>query len=334
MNSENLIDSNTLPIFFFQAGGQVSLFFDKILKQALLTNAKENIYVLTDSNFHLYTDYNCIDISKYKYGTQGFDKVYQHHSSNKFHFEKACFDRWFIINTIVKERNIAHFFHADCDVLILEDLKPIYSEFLENKFDGTMMFFENGLGNSITSGHSSFWSNTLIDSFCTFVYNKYRNQQAFDTLLKDAIAGKFYDNRNMSDMILLDIFRTEAKPVILNLLSLESHNICFDFNLNASYNGCKYNYVLSPVSKTKKLTRRKDSVYGQTKEDKSLYLKFYTLHFQGYLTKTLIPLYIMPKGLYGYISNKLFSEWSFSVRKMKLLKNQLRDMLKRVTGNR
>lgn len=328
MNSENLVD-NTLPIFFFQEGTHTSLFFDKVLKQALLTNGRENIYVLTDSNFHIYSDYHCIDISKYKYGTQDFDKVYQHYSSNKYHFEKACFDRWFIINAIVKELNISHFFHADCDVLILEDLKPIYTDFLKDKYNGTMMFFENGLGNSITSGHSSFWSNTLIDSFCSFVYHRYSNQRELDALLKDTTAGKFYDNKNMSDMILLDVFRTETKPAILNLLSLESQNICFDFNLNASYNGCKYNYVLSPVSKTKKLTRRKDGVYGQTMEDNSLYLKFYTLHFQGYITKTLIPLYVTTKGRGGYILNKLTSEWSFSIRKMKLLKNRLRDKLKK-----
>jgi len=333
MNGENLIDSNTLPIFFFQEGAHISLFFDKILKQAQLTNGKENIYVLTDSNFHLYKEYNCIDISKYKYGTQDFDKVYQHHSSNKYHFEKACFDRWFIINAIVKELNIAHFFHADCDVLILEDLKPIYSDFLKNNYNGTMMFFENGLGNSITSGHSSFWSNTLIDSFCNFVCNKYGNKEEFSTLLNDALEGKFYDNKNMSDMILLDVFRTETNPGILNLLSLEPQNICFDFNLNASYNGCKYNYVMSPVSKTKKLTRRKDGIYGQTVEDSSLYLKFYTLHFQGYVTKTLIPLYVTFKGQGGYIPNKLSSEWNFGVRKMKLLKNQLRDKFKRIIGN-
>src|ERR1700748_1358578 len=120
------LNNAALPVFFFQSGNKTGFFFDKILKQACLTNGAENVYVLTDSNFHLYPDYNCIDIREYSYGTREFDGLYQHHSSNKYLFEKACFDRWFIINAIVKKHGVAYFFHADSDLLITEDLKPFY----------------------------------------------------------------------------------------------------------------------------------------------------------------------------------------------------------------
>jgi hypothetical protein len=330
---KNLPDTSNsrLPIFFLQLGERTSLFFDKVLKQAALSNGKENVFVLTDVNFDLYKDYNCIDISQYAYGSEPFDHLYKHHSTNSYFFEKTCFDRWFMISALVKALNIPYFVYADCDVLIHEDLKPIHSRIVNNGYIGSTMYFENSNGRSITSAHTSFWSSGLLNDFCRFICCKYADEQQFTTLLKDALEGKFYDNTNVSDMILLDVFRTETKPPLLNLFTLEDEGICFDFNVNVAYNGHINTFKMHPVFNIKKLKQNKRGIYAQADVNGALvFKKFYTLHFQGYTTKTLIPLYVTSKTIAEYLNNHVKGDINFAIRKLRLFKNKIKSVFKKV----
>ena len=320
-----------LPVFFLQLGSKTSLFLDKVLKQAALTNGIENVYILTDTNFHLYEGYNCIDISAYAYGSKDFDGLYKHHSTNNYFFEKTCFDRWFMINALIKSKNISHFLYADCDVLLMEDMKPVHARIIDGGYTGSTMYFENGEGHSVTSAHTSFWSSALLDDFCRFICTKYADDIQFDAILKDTLAGKFYNNTNVSDMILLDVFRTETQPKLLNLFTLEENNICFDFNVNAAFNGHKHTFVFNPEYHIKKLIRRKDGIFGRV-DGSSTECKFYTLHFQGYVTKTLIPLYVTAQTINEGIKNRILAEYNFTTRKMKLLKNHLKRRVKTIAG--
>ncbi|OOQ57060.1 glycosyltransferase family protein [Mucilaginibacter pedocola] len=325
------LSQSELPVFFLQLGENTSLFFGHVLKQAVLSNGKNNVYVLTDTYFDDYRDYNCIDVRKYTQGIKEFDKVYRHHSINPYFFEKACFDRWFIINDIVKELGIKHFVHADCDVVVLQDLKPVFNTYIKDKYEGTTMFFQHG-EDSVTSGHTSFWSAKLIHDFCRFTLDKYANKAGFEKLLADTLAGKFLDNKNVSDMILLDVFRTEAHPHVLNLLSLEKDGISFDFNVNVPFNGCEYSFETTPSTNIKKMIRRNDGLYGKVKgiNGTPVFSKFYTLHFQGYLTKTLIPLHVTAQTAGEGVANFIHSKSHNLVRRGKLFKNKVRDGLKKL----
>jgi|GEM_PF-1713940 len=324
-----------LPVFFLQMGSNTSLFFDKILQQAALSNGRDNVYVLTDTNFHLYQDYTCIDITPYTKVERPFDKLYQHHSTNKYFFEKTCFDRWFIMNELALDLGIPNFVHADCDVLILQDLKPIFRNHIKDKYEGTMMFFEREEG-SVTSAHTSFWSNKLLTDFCNFINAKYTDKEAFDVLLKDTLAGKFLDNRNVSDMILLDVFRTENKPSALNLLSLEDKGINIDFNLSAPFNGCKNHYVLTPGTGIKKMIRMADGLYAQVAGNtgQPVYARFYTMHFQGYVTKTLIPLHVTTKSTFEHLTNYVLGKAYYFNRRLRLFRNKVKSIVKNFAGKR
>ena len=138
------------------------------------------------------------------------------------------------------------------------------------------------------------------------------------------------DNTNVSDMILLNAFRIETKPNTLKLLSLEDKGICFDFNINVSYNGCRHSFVLTSGTKIKKMIRKEDGLYGyvQNTEKKAEYLKFYTLHFQGYLTKSLIPVYATPANILNGMYNLITGKTEYFKRRAKLLKNRFRDFIK------
>jgi hypothetical protein len=323
------ISNATLPIFFFHSGGKPGTFLKKVLQQAQKTNGADNVFILTDTNFDFYKGINCIDISGYIKSNTKFDNLYKHHSTNTPAFERACFDRWFVMNALTKDLNITYFFHADCDVLLLQDIKPIYLDTLINNYDGSTMYYQYD-SNSITCGHSSFWSSKLLTNFCDFVYSKYADAVAFDKLLKDTREGKFLDNRNVSDMILLDLFRTETKPNVLNLLSLEEKNMVFDFNINVPYNGYKYSFALDPFFKIKKLLKYNNEWYGRVEsaEKDIVNIKFYSLHFQGYLTKSLIPIYISHTSANKSIGNNILGTLTFLIRKTKLLKTHIKDTIK------
>lgn len=320
-----LFDNQHIPIFFVQLGNHINLFLDKIIRQAQQSNGKENVYVLADSNLHLYQDFNCIDISKYLQGRE-FDSLYQHHSSNKYSFEKACFDRWFIINDVIKHLNINYFFHADCDVLIPENLNPVYAYLLQHNYDGSVMYFEHD-GKSVTSGHSSFWSKTLLNDFCNFVCAKYADEEAFNEILTITKSGFFLDNKNVSDMIFLDIFRRTTSLKTLNLFSLEDEGIGFDFNLNVSSNGWRKVFKLDKFYGIKAIKRKSGSLYAKETAGATR-IKFYTLHFQGYVTKALIPKYITYGNRFDKLQNALLAYATFIMRSIRLKKNWLRDKLK------
>lgn len=324
------LKESKLPVFFLQMGSNTSLFFDRVLAQAAITNGAENIFVLTDTDFDRYENYHCIDISAYAKTPRPFDGLYQHHSTNSYFFEKICFDRWFIINELIRDAGIDNFIYADCDVMILKDLKPFYDEYLKGNYDGTMMFLQNG-DNSITSAHTSFWNGNLLTAFCSFINAMYADHLAFEQILTDAKAGKFYDNRNVSDMILLDVFRTKTQPSTLNLLSLDTNGIGFDFNMNASYNGGAYSYQIDNLTGVKKLRRRKgNGFYGiidLTNNAHGTEVEFYSLHFQGYLTKALIPSFAQGQGNMLRLKNIYASRMEYLTRRFKILKNQVRALI-------
>ncbi|MBD1393289.1 hypothetical protein [Mucilaginibacter glaciei] len=294
------------------------------MKQAVLTNGRQNIYILTDTNFELYAGYNCVDISAYAKVNRPFDALYKHHSTNSFFFEKTCFDRWFIINDVIRDHGIGNFVYADCDVLILEDLKPVYNNFIKDIYDGTMMFFADGKS-SITSAHTSFWNTKLLADFCSFITATYADKKAFEDLLERTLAGEFYNNRNVSDMILLDVFRTHTQPNTLNLLSLEDMDICFDFNIGAAFNGCNYVFELSIYTNTKKIIRQSKGLFGKVINCGSIvHPRFYTLHFQGYLAKALIPVNCNARGYFGGWRNYILGNTEFLKRRATVLKNRLK----------
>ena len=318
-------ENQHIPIFFVQVGDHINLFLDKILRQAQQSNGKQNVYLLANSNLHLYREFNCIDISKYIQGRE-FDSLYKHHSANKYSFEKACFDRWFIINDVIKDLNINYFFHADCDVLIPEDLNAVYTHLLQHNYDGSVMYFEEN-GKSVTSGHSSFWSRTLLNDFCDFVCEQYGHEQAFNEILALTRSGFFLNNKNVSDMIFLDIFRRTTHLKTLNLFSLEDEGIGFDFNLNVAANGWRKVFKLDKLYGTKEIKRENRSLYAEEVPNATR-VKFYTLHFQGYVTKALIPKYITYRSKLDKLANTLLAYSTFAVRKIRLKKNWLRDKLK------
>jgi hypothetical protein len=299
----NHLKSCKLPIFFLQLGSNRRSFIKNVVKQAELTNGKENVFFLTDTDFHLYKEFNCIDVAEYMEQSNAFDLVYKHHSTNSYLFEKSCFNRWYIINQLVTAHKIEHFFYADCDVLIYTSMLTQNEMLLQNGYEGAMIFIEHN-GKTIASPHSSFWSRALLNEFCRFTYNTYALQTEYSKLIEGINNKEFFDNENISDMVLVDLFRLQSKRTTFNLLTLENEGICFDWNINLGYNGYKNTYELHPVRLIKKAYRRAGGVFGKINTDSApAYVQFNTLHFQG-LSKPFIPLYVTSGSVFQYLSNR------------------------------
>src|SRR6185437_12698696 len=93
------------------------------------------------------------------------------------------------------------------------------------------------------------------------------------------------------------------------------------------YNGAKYSFLRYPFFKIKKMNRRSDGWYGQVQGDAAneVRIKFYTLHFQGYLTKSLIPFYLSTHNALEYFLNYVSGITTFVWRKTLLFKTHIKD---------
>jgi len=136
-------------------------------------------------------------------------------------------------------------------------------------------------------------------------------------------------------MILLDAFRKESASGILNLLTLEEQGLCFDFNINLAFNGYRYNYLCNPFFKIKKVISKRDTLYGEAEDEagNKHHIKFITLHFQGHMTKSLIPRYVSSDTAYQRFLNVSSSNLNNLNRRKKLIKKSLKDRLKGLKRN-
>jgi hypothetical protein len=121
---------------------------------------------------------------------------------------------------------------------------------------------------------------------------------------------------------------------VFNLFTLEESGICFDFNANVAYNGHQHTFVMNPAHRIKKFTKVGGGLVGRVTASAAdvMYCKFYTVHFQGYITKSLIPVYVTALTKKEAIKNQIVGEYNFAVRKMKLLKNKVKRTAVAMTG--
>jgi hypothetical protein len=133
-------------------------------------------------------------------------------------------------------------------------------------------------------------------------------------------------NTNVSDMIFLDIFRRNTNLKTFNIFSLEDEGKCFDFNANVPSNGWRKTFKMNRLYGIKAIEKKNESLYVEDASGEKV--KFYTLHFQGYITKALITNYLTYVTGFEKLQNTLLAYYTFVVRTMQLKKNWLRDKLK------
>src|SRR4029079_8061676 len=95
-----------------------------------------------------------------------FRDVYVHASTNPLEFERFCFERWFLIDALVRDEGWTRFVHADSDLMFYSDIAQYFVRL------GNAAIASGRVGAS--SGHLLLVQNVdAFTDFCSFMLDMY-----------------------------------------------------------------------------------------------------------------------------------------------------------------
>lgn len=250
------------------------------------------ILIGDDSNncFNFVEHYNMQDYFK---EALDFEGLYKHLSTNPYQYELFCFQRWFVLKDFMEKQNIDLCFYCDSDVLLYCDVTKIYN--VLDKKDMLLLAVQR-TQNVSYSGGITYITYKAIKSFCLFLKESYENKNNIERW-----TSRFEKSKNMvfggiCDMTLFGEFcRTKQSEVSIgNLLEIIDGQT-FDHHMQSDTGGyvLKQEVIANYPRKIKNVVWRDNIPYCYN-NNKSEYIKFNCLHFQG-IAKHIMQDYIRPK---------------------------------------
>jgi hypothetical protein len=205
----------SIPIVFIHQGG-VKRQDENLAPHTVNAAAKFNSRVMlisVDGGFDDigYWDQNGINFIKVDSNSsmhfvraKEFETLYVHMSSNAYEFELISFQRWFLLESIMKTHGIKMFSYIDTDVLLLTNMTAGLGCYYNCP---CMLSQPRGAGSS--SGHSSFWNVETLTKFNSFVLSTYNTSLPSLKTYWDKIRANYPPGKargGVSDMILLGRF--------------------------------------------------------------------------------------------------------------------------------
>mgnify|MGYP003292157105 CR=1 FL=1 len=236
-----------IPIFFVHRGFNNMLYYS--VGQVKSTNPDSQIYLLGDS------DNKCLEklgikhimLSDYFDGAQKFADCFVNMSFNKADYELFCFQRWFVLNSFIKQEDITEpFVYLDSDVLIYSDLTKWANENFNN-YDITVCKKEGP--------QYTFCTPDVLNQFCEYIYDCYTVP-----VMKQKIVDKYefykakYSYGGICDMTILELFAQNKKVLDTNVIV---NGALFDNNVS-----CSEGFKMENKRKTVKLEH--GFAYGYT----------------------------------------------------------------------
>lgn len=120
----------TLPIIFIHRTDDAYLYY--ILRQAKLSNPNSDVILLGSKSNAKYisNDTKHFMIDDYSEGASNFAKSYKHLSSNEYHYNLFCFQRWFVLRDFMRKHKIPECWVFDSDVMLYTNInKQEYRNF-------------------------------------------------------------------------------------------------------------------------------------------------------------------------------------------------------------
>lgn len=169
-------------------------------------NKNAEVYFLNNIGYEK-DEYRCEKLSSnYSDDLLEFSSQYEHMSTNHVHMERFCFERWFILRNFMRKNNIPRLLFLDMDVICVDDLCSDFNEL--KSYSATL-----SMG---SSPHTNYIEIELLESFCSFIYNIYKNKNC--TLwrnMKNIFSNMSYGG--ICDMTLWKWF-SKDKPLVLSNL--------------------------------------------------------------------------------------------------------------------
>lgn len=228
-----------------------------------------------------YIDYET-DLKKYT----EFSSNYQHLSSNAEIFEKFCFKRFFLLEKVIQEKEIEHFWMIDSDVILTENLSEITNSILNVHQCNVALSIQNDQEINYrwsASPHTSLWTRESLSSFTEYLALAYKNDvlkllhKKYWHHLSNGIGG------GICDMTLLYLWQRDLSTVFnlasahLNGYKLYDHRISDSGNFFE--NGEEFQTDLIENNLLKKIIFDDGSYYCINKLGQKIGIG--SLHFQG-----------------------------------------------------
>lgn len=152
-------------VIFFQKGASAA-HFRVFIEQAVRFCQSADVVAITDGFLNM-LPCPTFPLSEYEQSSLDFEKNYVHLSTNGYHVELICIQRWFVINEFIQKKGINKYYTPDSDVLLFCDIGKEFSKF--EKYDFTLSMRS-------APGQSFWMSSEVMNEFCKFAMDIYSNQ--------------------------------------------------------------------------------------------------------------------------------------------------------------
>lgn len=250
-----------IPLILVHYGN--SGYLKPVIIQARAFNRNSPIYLLGDQSNNTLPFVKHYNSERYSESAMAFKSVYQHMSTNDYHYELFCLQRWFMILELVKEQNLEHFLYLDSNALLYCDATEVFSKFTTYDF-------------TICGQHTpcfTFFSQRSLGNFCNYLMDLYtipryltRFRQYYTEFINNGKPG------GICDMFAFALYKDDVSRNIKELSDIDNEYY-FDANMNEP-DGFEMKEGL------KKIYWIGNLPYGKVADTKKI-KRFYGLHFQG-----------------------------------------------------
>lgn len=302
---------NKVPICFIHSGFNEHLLL--AMKQAKHYNPGSEIFLIGDkANKHL--DQYCTHIlaADSSNSIDAFAKVYQHSSTNSFHFEFICFKRWFLLLEFMQQRKLEWVCTMDSDFMLYCSVDGFFeSTVVPSNVEAAYCIPQQAYEDLrwTASGHIAFVSVKFLEAFCAFVIQTYAADfSLFEKKINYHLTQK--KAGGICDMTLLYLYYLHHSEKVLNLLVLRNQHV-FDHNINTAHNYLPLEFPKRGEYKDVKLHHGK--VYAFNAENRKVF--FNGLHFQGDAKKEMIHYYYDGIAILRHKVNRFINRVNNKVRR-------------------
>lgn len=281
--------ASAIPIVVIHRG--YSWYLPYTLRQVRLFNPRSPIYLVTDQKRLLLRRLaKVVPMGDHLAAGQEFERHYKHLSHNEIEFEKFCFVRWFVLQSVMKERRLERCFYLDSDVLIYANLQDVGENFAQAKLT---VNFEQGPYCTYVNCLSN------LEGYCGHITELFTEH--FEEMSADFASWKQAGlNGGISDMHALKSYVKASGTTVADTAEIIDDS-CFDSYIHQA-DGFEMKDGVKAV-------QWRDGIPYVRHLESGKLIRFHSLHMQGTFKNLILTHYSKPTwdtkiiGLY----NRLFS---------------------------
>ena len=234
------------------------------------------------------------------------EEIYHHRSGLSHDFELFCFQRWILLRDAMKRRGWDQCLHLDSDVLLFSDISESGKQFDPCVMSLTPFWCSESAWHHM--GHTNFINGMdVMNEFCDFLLELFSSKECAEQL-DDIAANSEYPC--ISDMTALGLFRLKSPQRFADFSKIIDNGV-FDISCHTLDGGYKPLFFNKLIKNKLKDFRFRDGIPYCRNLEKSLDVRFHSIHFHG-PTKYMIkyyypgkPIHVFGKMLLERLSSKL-----------------------------